>query len=93
MSNIDGRAKTKIIQVSILIRSTRGTPFDVNRVFEALSCERVHVVRVGPTSEGFELICQGEVRGLRLAAERLAGLPFLVGVSMQRCDPEADLPL
>lgn len=92
MSKI-GHAKTKIIDVSILVRSTPGTPFDVNRVFEALSCERVKVVRVGPTSEGLELICRGEVRDLRLTGERLAGLPFLVGVSMQRCDPEADLSL
>jgi hypothetical protein len=90
MSNIEGQAKTQTIQVSILIRSTSRMPFDVNRVFEALSGERVSVVRVRPTSEGLGLICRGEVRDLRLTAERLAGLPLLAGVSMQRCDPEAE---
>lgn len=74
------------LDVLLAIRSASREPLANASVLDALGRLGVTVRRADHTREGMTILCNGDVRTLRLCAEHLASLSFVGGVSVQRCD-------
>jgi hypothetical protein len=78
-----------MLQVRIEIRSTNGAALRDGSLVAALEQRNVRVRGAEITPRGLNILCEADVRTLRLCAEHLASLSFVAGVSMQRSDTRA----
>ncbi|WP_235516613.1 manganese catalase family protein [Caballeronia cordobensis] len=82
------KGQQMMINAALVIRWATGVPCADEGILVALRRQGILIRRADLTLEGMSILCQGEVKTLRLCAEHLASLSFVAGVSMQRCDDD-----